>query len=70
MTLRWLDLYSGEDPHPRRFDRLETALTYLRRVERLPEEALEAIAASGEVAPPVARRVYRLVNPRLVDTRP
>ena len=60
MTLRWLDLYSGDDPHPRRFDRLDSALAYLRRVERLPDEALATLVRDGEVAPPLARRVYRL----------
>ncbi len=38
MTLRWIDLYCGEDPHPRRFDRMDTVLDYLRRVE--PEQLL------------------------------
>ena len=60
--LRWLDLYCGDDVHPRRFDRMETALTYLRRIERLPEDAIEAIAQEGEVGPPIARRVYRLAR--------
>lgn len=64
MTLRWLDLYCGEDPHPRRFDRLDTVLEYLRRVERLTDEALRAISERGEVEPPLARRVYRLAWPR------
>ncbi|WP_041230960.1 hypothetical protein [Deinococcus peraridilitoris] len=60
MTLRWLDLYCGEDPHPRRFDRIETALEYLRRIERLPQEALQVMAEYGVVEPPLARRAYRL----------
>lgn len=60
MTPRWLDLYCGDDSHPRRFDRLETALHYLRRIERLPEDALAALVRDGEVAPPLARRAYRL----------
>lgn len=60
MTLRWLDLYCGADPHPRRFDRPETALAYLRRVERLSEAALETLLARGEVGPPLARRPYKL----------
>ncbi len=60
MTLRWIDLYCGSDPHPRRFDRLETVEIYLRRVERLSEEAIEAVTRHGEVAPPLARRPYRI----------
>ena len=62
MTLRWLDLYCGADPHPGRFDRPETALAYLRRVERLSEPALEIIATRGEVEPPLARRAYKLTG--------
>ncbi len=58
--MRWIDLYCGEDPHPRRFDRMDTVLDYLRRVERLPDEAVRAVANEGEVAPPVARRAYRV----------
>ncbi len=60
MTPRWLDLYCGDDSHPRRFDRLDTALAYLRRIERLPEDALATLVRDGQVAPPLARRDYRL----------
>lgn len=61
MPLSWLDLYCGEDPHPRRFDRLELLLLYLRRVERLDAAALAEVEARREVGPPLARRVYRIV---------
>ncbi len=60
MTLRWLDLYIEGDPHPRRFDRLDLLLAYLRRVERLDDAALEEIGRVREVGPPLARRSYRI----------
>jgi hypothetical protein len=60
MTPRWIDLYCGEDPHPRRFDRMDTVLEYLRRIERLSEDAVNAVAREGEVSPPAARRAYRV----------
>jgi len=60
MTLRWLDLYAGDDTHPRRFDRLETAVDYLRRIERLSDEAIDTLTRTGQVEPPLARRPYRL----------
>ena len=60
MSLRWLDLYVEGDPHPRRFDRLELLLAYLRRVERLDETALDEIGRTREVGPPLARRGYRI----------
>lgn len=58
--IRWLDVLIEGDPHPRRFDAPEGARQYLLRVERLPEEAVAALLAQGEVGPPLARRVYRL----------
>lgn len=60
MPLNWLDLYCGDDPHARRFDRLELLLLYLRRVERLDPAALAEIEARGAVEPPLARRTYRI----------
>ena len=56
----WIDLYTQADPHPRRFDALETLATYLRRVERLSEEAVAELLERGEVKPPLARRSYRI----------
>ena len=67
MPVRWLALYSGEDPHPRLFDSLERALAYLERFERLPEEVLDSFALKlmgmGEatVAPPEAKQGYHLI---------
>lgn len=67
MSVRWLALYTGEDPHPRMFDSLERALAYLERFERLPEDVLDTFALKlmgmGEatVAPPEARQGYHLI---------
>ncbi len=67
MSLRWLALYTGEDPHPRMFDSLERALAYLERFERLPEDVLDTFALKlmgvGEatVAPPEVRQGYHLI---------
>ncbi|PNY80015.1 hypothetical protein [Deinococcus koreensis] len=58
--IRWLDVLIEGDPHPRRFDTPEGVRQYLLRVERLPEEAVAALLAQGEVGPPMARRAYRL----------
>ncbi|MFC4636811.1 hypothetical protein [Deinococcus hohokamensis] len=58
--IAWIDLYIDGDPHPRRFDTLLTLGEYLRRVERLPDEAVSALLQHGEVEPPTARRGYRL----------
>ncbi|MBZ9751067.1 hypothetical protein GO986_21220 [Deinococcus sp. HMF7620] len=58
--ITWLDLTVEGDPHPRRFDRPDTALTYLLRVERLSEEAAQHLLEHGEVEPPLARRAYTL----------
>ncbi|MBZ9711989.1 hypothetical protein [Deinococcus multiflagellatus] len=58
--ITWLDLLVEGDPHPRRFDSRQTALAYLLRVERLSEEAAQHLLDHGEVAPPLARREYRL----------
>ncbi|GGK20393.1 hypothetical protein GCM10008955_12270 [Deinococcus malanensis] len=58
--IAWIDLYIEGDPHPRRFDTLLTLGDYLRRIERLPDEAVSALLQFGEVAPPTARRGYRL----------
>lgn len=58
--MRWYDLYTGQDSHPRRFDRPETLRDYLKRTERLSDESIEALLVSGEVEPPLARRAYRV----------
>lgn len=58
--IQWLDLHVEGDPHPRRFDGPDSARAYLLRVERLPEEAVEQLLRQGYVAPPEARREYRL----------
>lgn len=58
--IAWLDLTVGDDPHPRRFDSPAAAREYLRRVERVGDEAIEALLLSGEVGPPLARRPMRL----------
>ncbi|GGJ60623.1 hypothetical protein [Deinococcus aquiradiocola] len=59
----WLDLHVQNDPHPRRFDSLDTLRTYLRRVERLSPEAISELSQTGVVAPPLARLVYRVERP-------
>lgn|GEM_PF-1792719 len=67
MSVRWLALYTGEDPHPRMFDSLERALAYLERFERLPEDVLDTFALKlmglGEatVAQPEVRQGYHLI---------
>lgn len=59
----WLDLYVQNDPHPRRFGALDVLRSYLRKVERLSDEAVAELTQTGVVAPPLARRVYRLERP-------
>ena len=59
----WLDLHIQHDLHPRRFDTLDTLRSYLRRVERLSDEAIAELSQTGVVAPPLARLVYRLERP-------
>ncbi|WP_425148177.1 hypothetical protein [Deinococcus sp.] len=56
----WIDLYSQADPHPRRFSAAQTLGVYLRRIERLSDEAIAELLERGEVGPPLARREYRL----------
>lgn len=56
----WLDLYTEDDPHPRRFDGALTLRAYLLRVERMSEEAAEQLLETGAVEPPLTRRRYRL----------
>ncbi|MFC4456044.1 hypothetical protein [Deinococcus sonorensis] len=63
--MQWIDLYTATDPHPRRFDRLEAVRSYLKTVERLSEEAIARLLETGSVAPPLARRSYRLERPFL-----
>ncbi|MFC3834876.1 MULTISPECIES: hypothetical protein [Deinococcus] len=58
--IRWLDLRVDGDPHPRRFDSAGAVREYLRRVERLDEEAVDRLLEHGEIGPPVARRGYTL----------
>ncbi len=58
--IRWLDLLVEGDPHPRRFDGPHSLRSYLLRVERLPEAAAQILIEEGAVAPPLARREYRL----------
>lgn len=58
--LAWIDLYTQGDTHPRRFDAPETLAVYLRRVERLSDEAIAELTRTGEVQPPLARRGYRI----------
>ncbi|CAM3894142.1 hypothetical protein [Deinococcus frigens] len=56
----WLDLLTEGDTHPRRFDGPESLRPYLLRIERLLEAAADALIEDGHVAPPLARREYRL----------
>lgn len=58
--ITWIDLYAGDDPHPRRFDSAATLRAYLERVERLDETAALSLLEFGEVSPPLSRRIYRL----------
>lgn len=58
--IHWLDLLTEGDPHPRRFDSAQTLRIYLHKVERLEEEVITQLLTVGEVAPPVARRGYRV----------
>lgn len=58
--IHWLDLVIGDDPHPRRFDSVDSARAYLLRVERLSDEAADTLLRQGQVGPPEARREYRL----------
>lgn len=60
----WLDLYTGDDTHPRRFDSPATLRQFLSRVERLDEEGILSLLEFGEVSPPLTRRIYRLVKQR------
>ncbi len=59
----WLDLHIQNDLHPRRCDALDTLRVYLRRVERLSDEAIAELTQTGVVAPPLSRLVYRLERP-------
>lgn len=56
----WLDLLIGEDTHPRRFDGPESLRAFALKMERLSEEAAEALLREGQVGPPLARREYRV----------
>lgn len=58
--IEWLNLYTGDDTHPRRFDSPATLRQHLSRVERLDEEGILSLLEFGEVSPPVTRRMYRL----------
>jgi hypothetical protein len=59
-VIEWLDVRVEGDPHPRRFNSPVAARAYLLRVERLTEDAVTVLLASGEVGPPLARRAYVL----------
>lgn len=61
----WLNLHVEGDPQPRRFDSPDTVRQYVLRVERLSEDAADALVRDGEVGPPLARRRYTLqrLNP-------
>jgi hypothetical protein len=59
----WLDLYVQNDPHPRRFGALDLLRGYLKQIERLSDEAVAELTQTGVVAPPLARRLYRLERP-------
>lgn len=61
--LLWFDLYVEGDAHPRRFDKPESVRAYLSKVERLGEEGISTLLDTGEVAPPITRRRYRLEPP-------
>ncbi|CAM3259925.1 hypothetical protein DESA109040_05470 [Deinococcus saxicola] len=65
----WLDLLTEGDTHPRRFDGAASLRPYLLRIERLSEEAADALIEDGHVAPPLARREYRL-RPLVPSTAP
>lgn len=67
--IRWLDLLTEGDTHPRRFDGAASLRVYLLRIERLSEAAADALIETGHVAPPLARREYRL-RPLDPVTRP
>ena len=56
----WLDLLIGEDTHPRRVDGPESLRAYALKMERLSEEAADALLRDGQVGPPLARREYRV----------
>lgn len=58
--IHWLDLLVEGDSHPRRFDSLGSVRPYLLRMERLSPEAADTLIEHGHVAPPLARREYRL----------
>lgn len=60
MEQQWYDLYISGDSHPKRFARRIDAVLYVRRVERLNEEAITLLADWGMVGPPQARRAVYL----------
>ncbi|WP_043816522.1 hypothetical protein [Deinococcus maricopensis] len=64
MTFPWLDLLAEGDIHPRRFDSTKTLDSYLRRIERLDDEARAALLRDFHVGPPLARRAYRILPVR------
>ncbi|WP_261663854.1 hypothetical protein [Deinococcus sp. Marseille-Q6407] len=58
--MRWLDLLTEGDPHPRRFDGPESLRSYLLKIERLDAEAAEQLLAKGRIDPPLHRRGLRV----------
>lgn len=58
--IAWLDLLIGEDSHPRRFNDPDSLRAYVLKMERLTEEAADALLRDGQVGPPLARREYRV----------
>ncbi len=56
----WLNLYTGDDTHPRRFDSPASLRQFLSRVERLDEQGILSLLEFGEVSPPLTRLSYRL----------
>lgn len=63
----WIDLFIEGDTHPRRFEDLQTLCQYVMKVERLSEEAADALLSQQEVAPPLARRSYFLKQLKAVE---
>ncbi|WP_291426478.1 hypothetical protein [Deinococcus sp.] len=67
--IAWLDLLTEGDLHPRRFASPAAVRAYAVKMERLSEEAANALTRDGQVGPPLARREYRL-QPLPLPTAP
>lgn len=58
--IKWLHLYTDQDPHPRRFDCFESAAAYLKKVERLDAQALQVLREEGIVGAPLCTRTFEI----------